>query len=247
MLRSTRRHGLIMAVSLGFAIVLGFTLHYPWWFPALTDVWNALGSVVPWSRDLLTYQEFFIAGVLVALHFDGGMRVRLWTLPSDLPTQWSRRRFDGDLVCHPGRHGTTLLRASDPYQPEAVIWYFAAIAAIFALSQWWEQRKQGISGVPRRGATTSAGLAALIGGVWLSHNLFLTSLRAVLGGLGLRASLPWEATVAILFFGTVLLSVALVAVILRTPLKWILGGPVRSERRAEYEADPDTAVAMQQK
>src|ERR1700691_3999687 len=58
MLRSTRRHGLIMGVSLAFAVVLGFTLHYPSWFPALTDVWNAIGSVVPWSRDLLTYQEF---------------------------------------------------------------------------------------------------------------------------------------------------------------------------------------------
>ncbi len=131
--------------------------------------------------------------------------------------------------------------ASDPYQAEAVIWYLAAIAAIFALSQWWEQKKPEPSGgAPRRGVTTSAGLAALTGGVWLSHNLFLTSLRAVLGGLGLRASLPLEATVAILFFGTVLISVAFTSLILRTPLKWILGGPVRSEQRAEYEADRTT-------
>jgi hypothetical protein len=84
---------------------------------------------------------------------------------------------------------------------------------------------------------TSAGLAALTGGIWLSHNLFLSSLRAILGALGLRASLPWEATVAILFFGTVLTSVAFSSLILRTPLKWVLGGPVRSQQRAEYDAD----------
>jgi peptidoglycan/LPS O-acetylase OafA/YrhL len=237
MLHSTRRHGLIMAVSLGFGLFLGFTLHYPWWIPPLSDVWNAVSFVVPWSRDLLTYQEFFVAGALVAFHFDevcafvAGHYRRIFLFSAAvgaLMVLWYAIQVDT---------GVTLLRASDPYQAEAVIWYFAAIASIFALSQWWEQRGRQISGrTPRRGVTTSAGLAALTGGVWLSHNLFLTSLRAVLGGVGLRATLPWEATVAILFFGTVLLSVALVALILRTPLKWILGGPVRSEQRAEYDA-----------
>ena len=116
MLRSTRRHNLIMAVSLGFALVFGFTLHYPWLSPPLTDVWNAMGSVVPWSRDLLTYQEFFVAGTLVALHFDevsdfvsrhyrhifalsvviGGLMVLWYAIQVDI--------------------GTSLLRASDPYQ-----------------------------------------------------------------------------------------------------------------------------------
>jgi peptidoglycan/LPS O-acetylase OafA/YrhL len=252
MLRSTRRHGLIMAVSLAFALVLGFTLHYSWLFPPLTDAWNAISSLVPWSRDLLSYQEFFVAGTLVALHFDevcafvsrhyrhifvlsgavGGLMVLWYAIQVDIGTSPLR---------------TSLLRASDPYQAEAVIWYFAAIAAIFALSLWWQQRKPATSGeTPRRGLTTTAGLAALTGGIWLSHNLFLSSLRAVLGGLGLRASLPWEATVAILFFGTVLISVAFTSFILRTPLKWVLGGPVRSEQRAEYDADRNTAVAMQQ-
>jgi hypothetical protein len=238
MLRSTRRHSLIMAASLGFSLVFGFSLHYPWLLPPLTDAWNAVGSVVPWSRDLLTYQEFFVAGTLVALHFGevsdfvsrhypqifvfsgaiGGLMVLWYAVQVDI--------------------GTSLLRASDPYQAEGVIWYFAAIAAIFALSQWWERKKPERSGGnSQRGLKMSAGLAALTGGIWLSHNLFLTSLRAVLGGLGLRASLPWEATVAILFFGTVLISVAFSSFILRTPLKWVLGGPVRSEQRTEYEAD----------
>jgi hypothetical protein len=236
-----------MAASLGFALVFGITLHYPWLFPPLTNTWNAVGSVVPWSRDLLTYQEFFVAGTLVALHFDqvsdfvshhysqifvlsgviGGLMILWYAIQVDI--------------------GTSLLRASDPYQAEAVIWYAGAIAAIFALSQWWEQKKPHCSGRnPRPDLRTSAGLAALTGGIWLSHNLFLSSLRAVLGGLGLRASLPWEATVAILFFGTVLIAVTFSSFILHTPLRWVLGGPVRSEQRAEYEADLNGAVTTQQ-
>jgi hypothetical protein len=140
------------------------------------------------------------------------------------------------------------LRASDAYQPEAVVWYFAAIAAMFALSLWWDARPKKPAGPGRPSWTTSAGLGALTGGVWLSHNLFLTSLRSLLGAVGLRSALPWEATVAILFVGTVLISGTFVSLILRTRLRWVLGGPVRAEQRAEYDAQrasplPSTAQA----
>jgi hypothetical protein len=50
----------------------------------------------------------------------------------------------------------------------------------------------------------------------------------------LRATLPWEATVTIVFVGTVLISVAFTSLVLRTRLRWVLGGPVRSEQRAGY-------------
>jgi hypothetical protein len=98
--------------------------------------------------------------------------------------------------------GSSLLLASDPYQAAGVIWYFAAVAAIFAVSQWWGQRSdRNAATQPGRGLGVSAELAALTGGIWLSHNLFLNSLRGILQGIGLRATLPWEATVAILFSG----------------------------------------------
>jgi peptidoglycan/LPS O-acetylase OafA/YrhL len=236
MLRATRRHGVIMALSLAFGLVLGVTLHYPWLAPWATDVENALGSVVPWSRDLLTYQEFFVAGALVALHLDD---VRAFV------SRHMRQIFvvtgaTGGLMVlwyavQVGT-GTSLLRASDAYQPEAVVWYFSAIGAMFALSLWWDSRPKKSVGPHRPNWTTAAGLSALTGGVWLSHNLFLTSLRALLGSTGLRSSLPWEATVGILFVGTVLISGAFVSLILRTRLRWVLGGPVRGAQRAEYDA-----------
>jgi hypothetical protein len=62
----------------------------------------------------------------------------------------------------------------------------------------------------------------------------LSTLRAILQAMGLRASLPWEATVAVLFVGTAATSIAFVSFVLRTRFRWVLGGPVRSEQRAEY-------------
>jgi peptidoglycan/LPS O-acetylase OafA/YrhL len=247
LLRSTTRHGLIMAASLAFALALGVTLHYPSLFPVATDVWRALGSVIPWSRDLLTYQEFFVAGALVALHFD-----RVY--------QFAFRQYRRIFVASGAvgalmvlwyiieiRSGSSLLGASDPYEAEAVIWYCAAIAAIFTACVWNEQRRRRSGdGRPRRSWATSSGLAALTGGVWLSHNLFLTSLRAVLGATGLRATFPWELTVATLFVGTVALSASFVALVLRTRFRWVLGGPLRSAQRASYappQAIPRTALS----
>src|ERR1700691_4374812 len=75
MLRATHRHGMIMCLSLALALVLGEIVHYPWLSPWATDVERALSSVVPWSRDLLTYQEFFVAGALGALPLRQGCAV----------------------------------------------------------------------------------------------------------------------------------------------------------------------------
>jgi peptidoglycan/LPS O-acetylase OafA/YrhL len=246
LLRATRRHGLIMGVSLAFGLALGVTIHYPWLLPWCTHAERALGSVVPWSRDLLTYQEFFVAGSLVALHFDQVCTFvkrhtrRIFMLSGvvgGLMVLWYAMQVDT---------GSSLVRASDPTQAEAVIWYFAAIAAMFAVSLWWDSRPTRPSSPHRPGWTTWAGLAAMTGGVWLSHNLFLTSLRTILGATGLRASLPWEATVGILFVGTVLISGTFVSLILRTRLRWVLGGPVRAEQRAEYDALRATSLPTDQ-
>lgn len=245
LLAATRRHWVVMATSLAFALFLGLTMHYPTWIPPLSNAWKAMNSVVPWSRDLLTYQEFFVAGALVAIHLDEVCRFVSAHLRSILVASG----FVGALMilwyAVQVDTGSSLTQASDPYQAEGVVWYFAAIASMFAVSLWWQQRKQRSSPrVPRHALMTTTGLAALTGGIWLSHNLFLTTLRSILGATGLRASLPWEATVAILFVGTVAISVAFTSFILKTPLKWILGGPVRADQRAEYAALAVSAPAL---
>jgi surface polysaccharide O-acyltransferase-like enzyme len=87
---------------------------------------------------------------------------------------------------------------------------------------------------PRRTLPSPAYLAGLTGGVFFAHTIFINLIRSELTTSGLRAHLPWEATVAILFVGTVSLTGVFVALVLRTPLRWVLGGPVRSEERASY-------------
>ena len=68
--QATRRHGLIMTISLGFATLVGLFLHYPAWFAPLSNFNHSINAVWPWGRNILVYQVFLVAGMLVALHFD---------------------------------------------------------------------------------------------------------------------------------------------------------------------------------
>jgi hypothetical protein len=90
----------------------------------------------------------------------------------------------------------------------------------------------------KRGLPATAYLAGLTGGIFFAHTLIIELIRSALGLLGLRTALPWEALVAILFVGTVSVTAGCVAIVLRTPLRWVLGGPVRSAQRASYTASP---------
>jgi hypothetical protein len=42
--------------------------------------------------------------------------------------------------------------------------------------------------------------------------------------------------VAVLYCTTLLLSVVFSTLVLRTPLRWVIGGPVRAEQRARLDA-----------
>jgi peptidoglycan/LPS O-acetylase OafA/YrhL len=244
-LRSTRRHGRVFAVSVAFSLLLGMVEHYPFWFPSISHFIYTVNSVLPLSRDIFAYQEFLVAGVLVALHFDDivdfvsrryqrimtiaavvGLLTVLWYMIS----VWT---------------GSSVERASDIYEPLAVVWCLAAIAGIFSLSWWWESR----GGRPRpaigeRTLPTTAYWASLTGGVFFAHTLFIDMIRAALSASGLRAALPWEFTVVILFAGTVIAAATLSALVLRSPLRWVLGGPVRSEQRASYDATYELRPAV---
>ena len=70
LVRSTRHHGVVMATSVALALAIGFFSHYPTLFHPGNDVTHAINTAIPVTRDFLSYQEFFIAGMLVALHLD---------------------------------------------------------------------------------------------------------------------------------------------------------------------------------
>jgi membrane-bound acyltransferase YfiQ involved in biofilm formation len=228
-------HRWILTGSLAFAGLIGLFLHYPSLFSPLSDANQTINHTLPWGRNILVYQEFLIAGMLVAFHLDEvigfvsrhyrrifwgtgavGILMVLWYMIS----VWT---------------GSTVERASDIYEPQAALWCLAAAAGIFSLSWWWQQRTAGSRrDGSRRTLPSLSYLAGLTGGVFFAHTIFITLIRSALTASGLRAELPWEATVAILFVGTVSFTGAFVALVLRTPLRWVLGGPVRAEERASY-------------
>jgi peptidoglycan/LPS O-acetylase OafA/YrhL len=228
-------HRRILTGSLALAALIGAFLHYPSLFGPLSGANQTINAHFPWGRNIIVYQEFFIVGMLVALHLDevvafvsrncrkilmgtgaAAIAMIIWYAIS----VWT---------------GSSVERASDIYEPQAALWCLAAIFGVFALSWWWQQ---GTTEFPVRGSRrrlpSAAYLAGLTGGVFFAHTIFITLIRSALTTTGLRAQLPWEVTVLILFIGTVALTGAFVAIVLRTPLRWVLGGPLRSEERADY-------------
>ena len=235
LVRSSRHHGRLMMASGGFALLLATDLHWPGSFGAVGHATVWLEQYWPFSRDLLTYQEQFIAGILVALHFE---QVRQFV------ERWCRQMIVGALAIGVAATfwylvavwtGSTTGRASDLYQPVAFLWFTAAVAGLEAGTWWWYRRSAG-SRSPRFSALSATSLANLTGGVFLCHVLFINLGRWVLDTTGLDTRLGWAGTVAVLYASTLLFSGSFTALVQQTPLRWMLGGPVRPEQRARLDA-----------
>jgi peptidoglycan/LPS O-acetylase OafA/YrhL len=237
LMQKTRRQWWIMAMSLVFTVLYGLFEHYRARFAPASDLTRDLNNAIPLSRDILSYQEFLVAGMLVALHFDQVLAFvarryrQIWVATGVVGV------FEVLWYMHSVFSGDNVERASDIYTPTAALWCFAAIAGIFSFSWWWSQRSRQSPRTSRRSVLSPAYLAALTGGVYFGHTLFIEITRSILDGTGLRTRMPWEAVVALLFVGVVALTGTFAALVLRTPLRWVLGGPVRSEQRAAYDAD----------
>ncbi len=243
LLRASRHHARVMAMSALFALVLAADLHYPHAFGPVGRATFGLAAHWPWSRNLLTYQEQFIAGVLVALHLD---QVRTFI------ERWWRQVIGAAAAIGAIAAlwylvavwtGSDTGRASDLYQPIAFVWFTAAVAALECGTWWWYQRTRA-GHAPRFPALSAKELAGLTGGIFFGHVLVLNLLRSALGATGLRDHMGWVEIVAVLFVGSLLITGAATALILRTRLRWVLGGPVRSEQRARLGTDDvDPAVS----
>jgi peptidoglycan/LPS O-acetylase OafA/YrhL len=231
-LRSARHHWLVMAASGLFALALAADLHWPGAFGSLGHATQWLGARWPWARDPLTYQEQFVAGVLIALHLDQvrsfvqryGRQVVLGAVAVGIvATMWY-------LIAV--WTGSATGRASDLYQPVAFAWFTAAVAALECGTFWWFERRRALASSQRASAFSATSLARLTGGIFFCHVLFLNLLRSALGATGIAPHLGWVGNVGVLLLGTLALAGLLTALLLRTPLSWVLTGPVRAEQRA---------------
>jgi peptidoglycan/LPS O-acetylase OafA/YrhL len=240
--RASRHHGRIMIGSLAFATLVGLFLHYPSWFPSPMRVGGTVNTYLPWGRDFFVYQEFFIAGMLVALHLDQVLDFVSRHYRKILTFTVVTGAFTVYWYMFSVWSGNSVERASDIYEPFATLWCFAAIAGILCLSWLWERRSQASARTPRRTFPSAAYFAGLTGGIFFAHTLFLDMFRAALTWLGWRAEFPWEATVAVLFVSGIVAAGCLAALEVRSPLRWVLGGPVRSEQRARYSAHPGPSL-----
>jgi peptidoglycan/LPS O-acetylase OafA/YrhL len=245
-LRRSRHHVVIMCASLFFALVLAADLHYTQYFGVVGRLTHSIATVYPWARDPLTYQEQFVAGVLVALHFD---QVRVFV------ARWWRAVIAVGMLTGVAATmwyltavwtGSNTGRASDLYQPIAFLWFTAAVAALECGTWAWYRRQVRRPGV-RRGwprMFTAEYLAGLTGGIFFSHVLFLTLIRGWLGDAGISAHLDWAELVGLTFILTMGCGALCTALLLRTPLGWVLTGPIRAEQRARLGVD-DLSVETQ--
>jgi peptidoglycan/LPS O-acetylase OafA/YrhL len=263
---STRQHVLIMSISLAIALFIGTDLHYNPDIGVIGHYVHDIGSKWVWSRNLISYQAYFVAGMLVAYHFEAVF---------NFVRRWSRWVIIGSGAVGVGTMlwyaivialGASTGSASDIFEPIAVAWSFGAIAGVFALSVVWSGRStaSGVGGGPVRGTSAASSgsrggplprlrvrlglgrlrrpsltyLAELTGGFYLCHVLFINMIRAALySGLVGGAHLPWPIRTATFYVGTAVVATTFVSLILHTPLRWVLGGPVRAEQRVRDNAE----------
>lgn len=242
-LRKTGHHLLVMAASLGFALALAFAIHWP---GALGPVGRAVVGVErywPWSRNVFTYQEQFVAGILVAMHYEQVHRFL---------ARWYRVVVGAAAVVGLGAtlwylgavwSGAGTGFASDIYQPVAFLWFTAVVAALECMTWRWFQRSTGRGGTAWS-SSLAPRLADLTGGVFLCHVLLINLMRALLRATGIIGHLGWAGSVLVLFVLTMASSVLFVSLVLRTPLAWVLGGPARAEQRARLAAPPAEVGSM---
>lgn len=253
---STRLHVLILAISVAIALFIAVDLHYNPHIGLVGHYVHDIGNAWVWSRNLISYQVYFVAGVLVAYHFDAMFdfvrrRSREVLLASGVMGVVTTLWYFIEIWM-----GVKIGSASDINEPIAVAWSFAATAGVFALSVRWSERRRTSTGPvsqlhapPRSGPLSRLGinrprlpsisyLAELTGGFYLCHILFINMIRAVLdSGLIGGSHFPWPIRTATFYVGTVVLGTSFVAVIVRTPLRWVLGGPVRAEQRVRDNAE----------
>ena len=143
--------------------------------------------------------------------------------------------------------GSDTGHASDLYQPVAFLWFTAAVAAL----ECGDVGLVPAPGAPRRrpgrvapALLSAEYLAGLTGGIFFCHVLFLNLVRTALGDIGHHATpRVGRAGRADVRADHGVRGVC-TALLLLTPLRWVLTGPVRAEQRARLGVELPRAMSQ---
>lgn len=228
--RATRtHHGLVLAVSAVLQLAMMGIAHYASWHSGALGTVEQVDHTLLMPRLLTGYQLYVVAGLLAADHVgelqafvERHTRGILAAAAAVFAVAEGYYALGIAIGQEPGR-------ASGLFQPVAVAWFCAAIAGLTALGAAWARRAaRRPEGRWDRLVTWGADVS---GGVYLSHVLVLQLVLTALGDVGMRAAVSWWWVSAVLFVATVGLSAGLVGLLLRTRLRAVLTGPVRSAER----------------
>ncbi|MDA8077258.1 MAG: acyltransferase [Actinomycetota bacterium] len=237
LVRRTRgHHGVVFASSLVLQLAMMTISHYFFWHGGSLHALRAVDLRIITPRYVTSYQLYLVSGVLAADHLGELQR---------LVERHSARILWGVLavgVATEGYYalgleiGNTPGHASDLFQPVAAVWFLAACAGLWALGWRWAERSAARAPTPADRLVTWGADAS--GGFYLAHVLVLQLIFTGLSHAGLTQPGTWGVATAILFVGTLLVTGALVAVLLRTPLRTVLTGPDRRKERAALPVYP---------
>lgn len=224
--RTAGHHLALFVVSLVVELALMSLHHWVVW----PGGWAALQA-----HDYVLapmYQFYFIAGGLAAFHFD---RFHAWVLGSPGTVA---ALVVGTALLHEGSYLAQLATtgsaavADDPLQPSIVPWSIAVTVGFYSLGCAYARSRR--DGSRRARFVDQASLASF--GVYLVHPLFLNVLLGRWLSWG-ATPVPPAAAGALAWIGTLVLSYAFAAVVIRTPLALPLTG-----RRRLRPAAPTVAA-----
>jgi peptidoglycan/LPS O-acetylase OafA/YrhL len=227
LLRRTAGHHTALLVASGVLQVLIVSLMHWGVFPHwMRGFWA--------TREVISYEFYLIAGMVVALHLDEVHRwlcahVRL-VLGLTLASAGIAELWYFLAVHHVG---SWLGPSSDPFQPIVIPWNVGAIASIYLLGVWLVGRGRSA----RTRSLTKTGSDDSYG-IYLAQLVFITVL-SWLGWRHLNTAIPWPLLSLITVLIVFLACIALTEVLARTVLAKPLTGRSRVVRRVR---EPDHVV-----
>ena len=209
--RARRWQLAIVGVSLAAQVAVTIALHY---LKLSSLIWQDIDS----TREVTSYVFYLVAGAVAGAHLPA---VRAWV--------WRHRwvllaAAVAATACVEAYYllavhsGESAGGASDPFSPEFILSYLAAIVLLWLAGAWWAARSRD-GRLSRMVRTTSDNSF----GVYLSHIVFLDI--ALTYGLGrLEPAVPWPVIVLIAVTGTWIAASLFTVAMTRTPVsRWVVG------------------------